>query len=103
MNRLKRIGEPIKIDFDISTLDGVLALQKDVIRLVFDRELGHADARSINEAIRNLLGVMRPHELEAKIDALSNQLRARGDVLERLQRATKTREPARSSGKAEAN
>jgi hypothetical protein len=103
MNRLKRLGEPIKIDFDISTLDGVLRLQRDVIRLVFDRKLGPADARSLNEAIRNLLGVMKPSELEARIDALANQFRARGEVLDSLRRDVKAGESSRRSGKAEAN
>ena len=103
MRRLKRLGEPINIDFDISTLDGVLRLQKDVIRLVFDRKLGSADARSLNEAIRNLLGVMRPTELEVKIDALANQFRARGEILDSLQRAVKAAESSRRSGEAEAN
>jgi len=103
MKRLERLGEPIKLDFDISTLGGVLRLQKDVIRLVFDRKLGPADARSLNEAIRNLLGVMRPVELEAKIDAIANELRARGEILDNLQRAAKAAESSRRSGKAEAH
>jgi hypothetical protein len=101
--RLERLGEPIHIKFDISTLDGVLRLQKDVIRLVFDRKLGPADARSLNEAIRNLLGVMRPVELEAKIDAIANELRTRGEILDNLQRAAKAGESSRRAGKAEAN
>jgi len=98
MGRLERTVEPIHLKFDISTLDGVLALQRDVIQLMFDRKLGSADARSLNEAIRNLLGVMRPVELEAKIDPIANELRARGEILERLQRAAKAGQSSRSSG-----
>jgi len=101
--RLERLGEPIHLEFDISTLDGVLALQRDVIRLVFDRKLGSADARSLNEAIRNLIGVMRQTDLEAKLDALEEQLKARKETLERLQRAAQREEPSRQSAKVEAN
>jgi len=101
--RLERLSEPITLKFDISTLDGVLKLQKDVIQLVFDRKLGPADSRSLNEAIRNLLGVMRPSEMEAKIDALANQLRARGEILDNLQRTVKAGESSRRSGEAKAN
>jgi hypothetical protein len=103
VKRLKRAAEPIHLKFDVSTLDGVLALQKEVIQLVFDRKLDSADARSLNEAIRNLLGVMKPSELEAKIDALANQFRARGEILDSLQRDAKAAEHPRRSGKAEAN
>jgi hypothetical protein len=103
IKRLKRVGEPIKIDFDVSTVSGVLALQKQVIRLLFDRKLDSADARSINDGIRNFLMALKPSELEAKVDELLSQVKDTRQDLDRVKRDSEAKGRSGSSSEAEAD
>jgi hypothetical protein len=103
IKRLKRVGEPIKIDFDVSTVSGVLALQKQVIRLLFDRKLDSADARSINDGIRNFLMALKPSELEAKVDELLSQVKDTRETVNRIKRARADEDGSREPSEAEAD
>jgi len=78
---MERSLDPIDVEFDISTLAGIMKLNHSLIELSFDRVLSSHDVGAISRVVTNQIQMLMPSEMEAKIDEVLQQTKdAREDI-----------------------
>jgi len=83
---MERAMMPIKVEFDISTVQGIMALNRQLVKLSFERVLGAHDVGAISKVVMNQLQILMPTELEMKIDEILQQTKDARKDLDTLKR-----------------
>lgn len=87
LRSMERSLEPVKLEFNTRTIQGIHELHEKLGRLLLDRKITPGDFQAFNNMVANELKILLPSELEMRLDELLQQTKATREDIAGLKRA----------------